>query len=474
MSGQPLGIDSPSRSSCRSCPRASRGVSEVPALIAVPAALGLCAYVQMEQAALFTMVVAIAAVGVFFAGLRDVASRRCVRSCPQSCSAAIAAAGRVLFAPVPDFKPVSAVCILAGAVFGRRSGFLVGALAALVSNFFFGQGPWTPWQMYAWGLVGYLAGMLADRGWLDRMPAVFAFMDSLSGLLYGLLLNSWYIVGFVHPLHMACGALRVRRGAAPRCVCTGQPRSHSCLRSTRLGAGSSSASSASTPWRTAGRRPASGRVLQCCPTDWKGERPWRRTRTRCTRRSASLRRGEAVMFPTDTVYGLGAAVDFAEGPGMLYDLKERDRGKPIAWLVGDPDDLDRYGEDVSASVRALARRFWPGPLTLVVKAAERVPDSFRSAAGTIGLRMPDDATALALIEAVGCPLATTSANRSGNRAPRSFDELDPALVERVFVVADLGDSKTSGLASTVLDCTGDAPLVVRQGAIALEDIRPLL
>ncbi|PNV68938.1 threonylcarbamoyl-AMP synthase [Enteroscipio rubneri] len=189
---------------------------------------------------------------------------------------------------------------------------------------------------------------------------------------------------------------------------------------------------------------------------------------------ASLRRGEAVMFPTDTVYGLGAAVDFAEGPGMLYDLKERDRGKPIAWLVGDPDDLDRYGEDVSASVRALARRFWPGPLTLVVKAAERVPDSFRSAAGTIGLRMPDDATALALIEAVGCPLATTSANRSGNRAPRSFDELDPALVERVFVVADLGDSKTSGLASTVLDCTGDAPLVVRQGAIALEDIRPLL
>ncbi|MFR1638670.1 MAG: DUF6580 family putative transport protein [Eggerthellaceae bacterium] len=112
---------------------------------------------------------------------------------------ALAAAGRILFAPVPDFKPVSALCILAGAVFGRRSGFMVGALAALVSNFFFGQGPWTPWQMYAWGLVGYLAGVLADRGWLARTPVLCSY-GFLSGLLYGLLLNSWYIVGFVHPI----------------------------------------------------------------------------------------------------------------------------------------------------------------------------------------------------------------------------------------------------------------------------------
>ena len=117
---------------------------------------------------------------------------------PTVVLAALAAAGRLLFAPVPSFKPVSAVCILAGAVFGRRSGFLVGALAALVSNFFLGQGPWTPWQMYAWGLVGYLAGVLADRGWLDRLPVLFAFGFS-SALLYGLLLNGWYVIGFVPP-----------------------------------------------------------------------------------------------------------------------------------------------------------------------------------------------------------------------------------------------------------------------------------
>lgn len=170
---------------------------EVPALVAVPAVLGACAYFQVEQGALLTVAVALAAVGVFFASFE--ASRPALRQImPTVVLAALAAAGRVLFAPVPDFKPVSAICILAGTVFGRRSGFLVGALAALVSNFFFGQGPWTPWQMYAWGLVGYLAGVFADRGWLDRPPVLYVYGFS-SAVLYGLLLNSWYVIGFVQP-----------------------------------------------------------------------------------------------------------------------------------------------------------------------------------------------------------------------------------------------------------------------------------
>lgn len=196
MSAPPSETD---RSCCQHA-RAARvlGALEVPALIAVPAVLGLCAYFQVEQAALLTMMAALAAVGVFFAGFE--ASRPALRQImPAVVLGALAAAGRILFAPVPDFKPVSAICILAGAVFGRRSGFLVGALAALVSNFFFGQGPWTPWQMYAWGLVGYLAGVLADRGWLDKTPVLCVY-GLLSGLLYGALLNGWYVVGFVHPL----------------------------------------------------------------------------------------------------------------------------------------------------------------------------------------------------------------------------------------------------------------------------------
>lgn len=190
--------------------------------------------------------------------------------------------------------------------------------------------------------------------------------------------------------------------------------------------------------------------------------------------ASALKRGRAVIFPTDTVYGLGVAVDAASGPDILYDLKERDAGKPIAWLVGGLDDLDRYGRVVPELARTLARTFWPGPLTLVVKASDEVPSAFRSAEGTIGLRMPNNATALALVRAVGCPLATSSANVSGVRAPRSLDAVDPAFAERVgLVVADDADGDKSGVASTVLDCTQDHPVVVREGAVTIADIRAL-
>ena len=130
---------------------------------------------------------------------------------PTATLGALAAAGRILFAPIPDFKPVSAICIIAGAVFGKHSGFMVGALAALCSNFFFGQGPWTPWQMYAWGLVGYVAGVLANNGVFalsERLGAhgpslgtvVLLCYGFLSGLGYGFILNSWYIVAFLVPV----------------------------------------------------------------------------------------------------------------------------------------------------------------------------------------------------------------------------------------------------------------------------------
>ena len=146
-----------------------------------------------------SLAVVLAAVGLVFVGFER--SRPGLRQVmPAVVLGALAAAGRVLFAPLPDFKPVSAICILAGVVFGRRCGFMVGALAALVSNFFFGQGPWTPWQMYGWGLIGYLAGVLADTGLFDRFrPTVYAY-GFLSGLLYGIVLDSWHVIGYISPL----------------------------------------------------------------------------------------------------------------------------------------------------------------------------------------------------------------------------------------------------------------------------------
>ena len=183
--------------------------AEVPVLVAVPCALLACAVAGVDQSALLTLVVGVLAVGVFFAGFetRQPSLREIV---PAVVLAALAAAGRMLFAAVPDVKPVSAICIMAGAVFGRRCGFMVGALAALCSNFFFGQGAWTPWQMYSWGLAGYVAGVLADAGAFSWRPVVAGRQVRLSpvlyvygfasGLLYGFIMNSWYLVGFVHPI----------------------------------------------------------------------------------------------------------------------------------------------------------------------------------------------------------------------------------------------------------------------------------
>lgn len=171
---------------------------EIPALAAVLAALAFGAVAQFDQTALLSLGVVVGALVVFFA--RFETSKPALRQImPTVVLAALAAAGRILFAALPDFKPVSAIAIIAGAAFGRQAGFMVGALAALVSNLFFGQGPWTPWQMCAWGLIGYFAGVLADRGAFERRPVLYVY-GFAAPLLYGFLLNSYYIVGFVHPL----------------------------------------------------------------------------------------------------------------------------------------------------------------------------------------------------------------------------------------------------------------------------------
>lgn len=219
----------------------------------------------------------------------------------------------------------------------------------------------------------------------------------------------------------------------------------------------------------------------------------------------ALAAGNAVVFPTDTVFGLGVSVSAAPGPQLLYDLKRRDAGKPVAWLVEGPEALDVYGRDVPAYARRLAETFWPGGLTLVVRASDAVPAAFQSPAGTIGLRMPASEAALGLIRAAGCPLAVTSANLSGAADTARAEDLDRALVARtagVYLSDDslshsaatgtAGDSDApsasarfaagdrlvpppaSGTASTVLDCTGEAPRVLRVGALTLDDLKGCL
>lgn len=187
-------------------------VAEVLAVAAAPIVLVTCALSGTDYAALASVLVVVASLATFFAGYESSAPR--LRDImPTAILAALAAAGRLLFAPFPDFKPVSAIAIIAGVTFGRRSGFMAGALAALVSNFVLGQGPWTPWQMYAWGMVGYCAGLFAQYG-LFRKPFAVYIYGFVSALAYGVVLNLWSILGFFHA-QAGVSALAVYAAAFP-------------------------------------------------------------------------------------------------------------------------------------------------------------------------------------------------------------------------------------------------------------------
>ena len=178
-----------------------------------------------------------------------------------------------------------------------------------------------------------------------------------------------------------------------------------------------------------------------------------------------LHAGEAVVFPTDTVYGIGVAAGEGCTPGILFDIKRRDRAQTIPWLVRDARDVERYGYDVPAYGIELAGRFWPGALTLVVRAGAAVPEAFRSADGTIALRAPDHAVPQALMRALDAPLAATSANVHGRPAVASPAELDPELTALVPLVLD-GGITPGGIPSTIVSCTETEPRILRLGAIS--------
>ena len=175
-----------------------RALFEPLVLLAVPVLMVGLALAGVSSTAGLSLVVVLLCVGLLLVDFE--LSRPALRQLmPTAVLAALAAAGRVLFSPLPNVKPVSAIAIVAGSALGRRSGFVVGALGALLSNLFFGQGSWTPWQMYAWGLVGYVGGLLGERGLGSPAPVLYAW-GLLSGLVYGLILNGYYVLGYVQPL----------------------------------------------------------------------------------------------------------------------------------------------------------------------------------------------------------------------------------------------------------------------------------
>jgi tRNA threonylcarbamoyl adenosine modification protein (Sua5/YciO/YrdC/YwlC family) len=182
-----------------------------------------------------------------------------------------------------------------------------------------------------------------------------------------------------------------------------------------------------------------------------------------------LRDGGIIVFPTETVYGLGALADSKFGPHEIFEVKVRPTDLPIPLLVETEDALDTWGEEVPGYAHALAKAFWPGAVTLVVKASQKVPRDFRAPNGTIGIRSPKHEVVMELIQAAGGPIFATSANTHGNPAPGSFEEVEPRIISHADVALDGGETEHQQ-ASTVVDCTGVEPFIIREGAVSSADV----
>lgn len=186
---------------------------------------------------------------------------------------------------------------------------------------------------------------------------------------------------------------------------------------------------------------------------------------------AVLQRGGLVAFPTDTVYGVGALAFAAEAVQRLYEVKGRSADKAIAVLVAREADLTQVAATLTPSARALALRFWPGPLTLVVPKHPALPEAV-SAGSTVGVRQPDHPVAQALLGLSG-PLAVTSANLSGQSSATTAEGVLSQLGGRIDLLLD-GGQTPGGVASTVIDCTADLPVILRPGPISAAEIEAAL
>jgi L-threonylcarbamoyladenylate synthase len=186
-----------------------------------------------------------------------------------------------------------------------------------------------------------------------------------------------------------------------------------------------------------------------------------------------LRDGGLVAFPTETVYGLGADAENPDALRRLYAVKGRPSEHPVIVHLARAAQLDEWGIDVAPAAHALAGACWPGPLTLVVRRAARVPDEVTGGLDTVGLRVPVHPLAHALLDAFGGGLAAPSANRFGRVSPTSADAVRADLGTDVDLVLDGGPSAV-GVESTIVDCTADPPRVLRVGGVTAERLAEIL
>jgi L-threonylcarbamoyladenylate synthase len=193
----------------------------------------------------------------------------------------------------------------------------------------------------------------------------------------------------------------------------------------------------------------------------------------------SLREGSLVAFPTETVYGLGADATNAQAVARIYEVKGRPSDHPLIVHIADLKYLEQWISDIPEYAISLAREFWPGPMTLILRRSELAKDFITGGQDTVGIRIPDNSLALGLLEAFhklgGKGIAAPSANRFGQVSPTTAEAVQEELGDYLSdtdLVLDGGPSEV-GVESTIIDCTGKLPLILRPGAISIEMIKEI-
>jgi L-threonylcarbamoyladenylate synthase len=182
--------------------------------------------------------------------------------------------------------------------------------------------------------------------------------------------------------------------------------------------------------------------------------------------------GGVIAMPTDTLYALTAAADDADAVRRVFATKGREQGRPLPLFVSGIEMAQRVAV-LNDSARRLAARFWPGQLTIVVAKRHDYDSEALAGSQTVGLRVPDNEVARAVIEAFDAPVTGTSANLSGGPAPVSADEVRRQLGDSIDLILDAGPC-ARGVSSTIVDCSGAEPVILRQGAVAAERIAAAL
>ena len=189
--------------------------------------------------------------------------------------------------------------------------------------------------------------------------------------------------------------------------------------------------------------------------------------------AAILRAGGLLGIPTETVYGLGASGLDSEAVGRIFQAKGRPQDNPLILHIPSADWLEKYCKGIPPAAYALAERFWPGPLTMVLRRAEMVPDAVTAGLDTVGMRCPAHSLCRTVIAAAWVPVAAPSGNTSGRPSPTTAEEMLQDMDGKIDAILDGGPCAV-GVESTIVDLTGETPRLLRPGGITLEQLESVL